>query len=234
MSQDAWTYDELFEGLDPAPNFVKELERLGLLRVVAEDARGRSLYGAEAREQLDKVLALIELGYAAEDIAAIAKKVGLPSGRRGRFKKRPVYLRLSALAAQTELEVSVLEQWLDLGLIEADFQSDGGEVLFRESEVLHVKQLTSFLTLGFTISDAASWRRIDRAMERLAAEPEELAVADALLSEAAEFLQRVQGRLRRLKAGHRVWDKVHHQATRRLERLNRLAGLRPRRSQRSR
>ena len=77
MSEETWTAEELFEGMTRQAGFIAELGKHGLIRAVARDVRGGALYSAEARDELEKVLALVELGYKLEDIAAIAKDSGL-------------------------------------------------------------------------------------------------------------------------------------------------------------
>ena len=57
MSEETWTAEELFQGMTLQPEFIIELEKHGLIRVVARDLRGGSLYSSEARDELEKVLA---------------------------------------------------------------------------------------------------------------------------------------------------------------------------------
>ena len=130
MPRETWTYEEVFEGLDPAPAFVVELERRGLLRVVARDGKGAPLYGPEAREQLERVMSLVELGYKVEDIAAIAQKVGLPARRRRLLRRAPTFVRVPELARRSGVPVETLARWRELGILEPDLETEGGETLF--------------------------------------------------------------------------------------------------------
>lgn len=229
MADEPWTYDELFDGLDPAPGFVRELERLGLLRIIGRDGGGRPVYAPEARTQLDKVLALVELGYDPADIAAIARKVGLPPQRRKLFVKPPTYVRLTELASRSGLDVARLESWVDVGLLVPDLRTERGEGLFREGAEQDVVALDRFRLLGFSEEDAVAWARMERNIQTA----EAVAAADeGATDEAAEQLvaaeaalalvHRVQTRLRQLRGGLRIWDKRVSSVEKKLERVRRL------------
>jgi DNA-binding transcriptional MerR regulator len=247
MARETWTFEELFGGLDPAPAFVSELERLGLLRVVARDGKGAPLYAPEAREQLDKVLALVELGYQPRDIAAIARKVGLPVPRRGLFRRRPTFIRVKELARRSGIAPELLDQWRVEGLVEPAMVSEGGEPLFPVAAVEQVRCLQDLLDFGFGDEELGLWaaaeRDLDAAIEAHKArdgEPldaEARARIDGLLARADRILATVSRRVDGLRQGLRRWDKVLGAYDKRLERLRRAHGVeapRPRLSKRRR
>ncbi|MGM0578669.1 MAG: MerR family transcriptional regulator [Myxococcota bacterium] len=223
MPGETWTWEELFEGLDPAPSFVSELERLGLLRVVARDADGRALYAREAREELEKVLSLVDLGYQPKDIAAIARKVGLPSPRPRRlFRKPPTYVRVDELARRSGAPLERVRAWVDEGLVEADLVSEGGERHFAPATVEQVRLLDDLVTLGLGPDDVARWARALGGLRTLRSdddgEQSEEEIADLrrdLVEEAEALLPGLGERLDRARAAVRRWDKT-------------LAGLRKR------
>jgi len=158
MAGDAWTRDELFEGLDPSQDFIAELERLSLIVVVGQDAQGGSLYAHESREELEKVLALVELGYQPEDIAAIARRVGLPVKRRGRFQKPPVHLTRGELAERAGVTPEQLSCWVDAGLIQSSFQRPGAGELYVADTVVRVQRFRDLEVLGVSLSELETWR----------------------------------------------------------------------------
>ncbi|MEC9073279.1 MAG: MerR family transcriptional regulator, partial [Myxococcota bacterium] len=148
MSEETWTRDELFEDRDLAPAFVTELQRLGLLRIVARDATGEPLYAPDAREELDKVLALVEMGYEPKDIAAIARKVGLPPRQRTLFRRPPVCISLDALVERSEVERATIEDWVAHGVIAPRLISERGVALFSVAQVEQVRLLDDLTQLG--------------------------------------------------------------------------------------
>lgn len=148
MSDETWTRDELFEDRDLAPAFVSELQRLGLLQIVARDAAGAPLYASDAREELEKVLALVEMGYEPRDIAAIARKVGLPPKRRAFFRRPPVCLALDALVERSEVDRATIESWVTRGILSPRLISERGVALFSMAQVEQVRLLGDLLQLG--------------------------------------------------------------------------------------
>ena len=110
MVEETWTAEELFEGMTLQPGFIAELEKHGLIRAVARDVKGGSLYSAEARDELEKVLALVELGYKLEDIAAIAKRVGLPAKKSRLFRRLPLRMRVEDLSGRSGIDVDRIER----------------------------------------------------------------------------------------------------------------------------
>ncbi len=250
MSRETWTWDELFEGLDPAPSFVSELERLGLLRVVARDGHGAPLYGAEAREQLEKVLSLVELGYQPKDIAAIARKVGLPIQRRGLFQRPPTYIRLSELARRSGVDEVMLVAWRDRGILRPAMRTEGGDALFSTATVEGAKGLQDLVEFGFGVDELEAWSQLARELERLvtelparpsgngAVDPKAAATARSSAAQADEVIAVLRRRVERLRVGLRRWDKLLGGYDKRLERIRRAYGLdeprRPRLSRRRR
>ena len=176
MVRETWTYDELFHGLDPAPAFVSELERQGLLVVVARDGAGRKLYASDARERLERVLELVELGYQPKDIAAIARRVGLPRRRRRLFRRPPTYLRMAELARRAGVEPHVVKAWHERGILRPALRTEGGEALFSEPTVEGVRALDDLLAFGFTLDELVAMSALGRQLdEALAATREALA-----------------------------------------------------------
>lgn len=157
MAKDAWTHEELFEGLDPAPGFVAELERLGLLVVVGRDGRGGALYTPGARDELEKVLDLVELGYQPEDIAAIARRVGLPEKQRRRFSKPPVHLRQAEVAERVGVPSDEIAAWEGAGLLEPSLRSDAGEPLYTLATVTRAERLRDLTVLGVCQDELLVW-----------------------------------------------------------------------------
>jgi DNA-binding transcriptional MerR regulator len=205
MSDDAWTRDELFKGLDPSQDFISELEALALLVVVGQDAQGRSLYARESREALEKVLELVELGYQPVDIAAIATRVGLPVRHRPRFKRAPVHLNNVELAQRAEVTTEQLEVWVEAGLVTPSLRRAGPGGLYVVDVVARVERLRDLSLLGVSPADLQTWtvaldcldtRRTLRAMS----EDEAQAVDDAIVALEArvDALTQTTRRWRRL------------------------------------
>jgi DNA-binding transcriptional MerR regulator len=229
VTVEAWTRDELFDGLDVRPAFVVELERLGLLPVVGRDSAGAPLYGPEAREELDKVIALVELGYQPRDIAAIARKAGLPARqRRALFRRPPVHLQLEDLATRADVDVARLEGWLETGLLAPDMVSEGGRGLFALAAVRRVRLLDDLAAMGVAEQVLGGWARLLRFLET-GAQPDAAAVAEGegVLRDINEHLGRVRGALRE-------WDKLSASYRKRLARLRRQTNGRGRTGRRKR
>ena len=230
MSEETWTRDELFEDRDLAPPFVSELQRLGLLRVVARDASGQPLYAPDAREELDKVLALVEMGYEPKDIAAIARKVGLPPRRRTLFRRPPVCLALDALVERSEVDRINIEGWIAKGVVAPRLISERGVALFSVAQVEQVRLLDDLVALGADEQEVAvaakalSTLTESRITQEAGPDSEAVAELGRVLQDLDEFL----GRRRRAT---RRWTRSLGRMKRRLSKLRRggAAGGRTRR-----
>ncbi|MCB9730725.1 MAG: hypothetical protein H6746_19800 [Deltaproteobacteria bacterium] len=237
MPHETLTWEELFAGLDPQPAFVQEMERLGLLRVVARDASRRPLYDAGAREELEKVLELVELGYQLKDIAAIASRVGLPRQRRRLFRRPPTYLRREELARASGAPLERIQAWLASGVLEPDLISDGGELHFAPATIERVRLLEDLLVLGVPEARLGDMVAMMRALDDHS-EPGVPMVHDrAAVETAGETLAGLADRLERISRATRRWDKLATSYRKRLARLERAqppASAAPRTARRSR
>ena len=163
MGDETWTAEELFEGLELAPALVSQLEKMDLLRVVARDGKGEPLYAPHAREELDQVLEFMEMGYELKDIAAIARKVGLPRKKRRLFKKTPVCLQLNALAERSGVELERLQSWVEVGLVHPALTSERGVDLYSVAQVEKVRLLGELEALGANPEELSCAARVLRA-----------------------------------------------------------------------
>ena len=236
MAKDTWTRTELFSGLEPTPAFVDELERLGLLRIVARDPRGEALYDADARDTLERVLVLVDAGYAARDIAVIARRVGLKAPKRRLGRRAPTLLRVEDLAEAAEVGVEAARAYWQRGFIEATVLADGGEPLFAAAAVDAARALGELEALGLA-AERATWAEAARRVAALEAGPRPpLGAAAALegLEAAARWARPLGERLARLESAARRWSKRLAVLEKRVEKLRRLhavelAPVKPRR-----
>ena len=240
MARETWTQSELFEGVDIAPAFLAELERLGLLHVIAQDSNGSAIYGAQAKEQLDKVLSLVELGYQPRDIAAIAQKVGLPQKKRRRFKKHPTFLTLEELSGQSGVNGDQLKDWCAKGILKATTETESGKSLFSVEAVELARALRDLLAFGLNQDQLSEWSEMGRAIDKLISGLHQKASNQdgvnkdevrAQVEHAHEMIESLRSRLDGLLAGIRRWDKLLGAFDKRLDRLRKVwafEGRRPR------
>ncbi len=233
MSDETWTRTQLFDGLEPSPGFVTQLERLGLLRVVGRDESGEKIYASEARDQLGKVLSLVELGYQPKDIAIIAKRVGLPDRRSRRFFRRPpTYVHLDELARRAGVEVAVAQGWLRDGYVEAVLVAEGGDPLFDASAIERARSLADLRAFGLGDAELRQWSSLGPALSALLKAAPDKAAKEraegpvvAVVEAHTEALDAVVARLERWRRGLRRWDRIVAQCYKKLERLRRAYGL---------
>ena len=198
MSEETWTADELFDGMTLQPGFITELEKLGLIRAVARDVEGGSLYSAEARDELEKVLALVELGYKLEDIAAIAKRVGLPAKKNGLFRRLPLRMRSAELARRSGVDPVRIDRWVKEGHLRADLVSESGARLFDRSAIEGVRLLADLEDAGV---DDEGIGRVLQCLAPVAAKqtPEELGAGAAFLMDLTKEIRTKRDAIRRLE-----------------------------------
>ena len=226
MSEETWTAEELFEGMTLQAGFIAELEKHGLIRAVARDVRGGSLYSAEARDELEKVLGLVELGYKLEDIAAIAKRVGLPAKRSGLFRRLPLRLRAEDLSERTGVPLSRVERWIEISLLRADLISDRGAGLFGRPALDRVRLLADLEDAGLVEDE------IGRVLEALESEADPEPSPETLASSAA-FLMEWITELRARREANRRLERSLVAGRKRLIRARRSAAAARRKQERS-
>lgn len=217
MPNDTWTYADLFAELDPTPAFVAELERLGLLQVVARDGQGRAIYGAGARDALDRVMALVDAGYSPRDIAVIANKVGLKAPRRT-LRRAPVMRRAGELAQTVSVAVEEVTRWHAAGLLEASHVSERGEPLFGPEALAMAQALADLRALGLPDEAAARWVDLNR---RLAAPAADADAVRNLVIDAGELLSSVRAAADERRRAARRCQKLLAAFEKRLERARR-------------
>ena len=236
MHGETWTYEALFEGLDPSPSFVSECERLGLLRVVARDSAGRPLYGAEAKEQLEKVMDLMAMGYDTRDVAAIVRRVGLPRGRRRLFHRPPTLLRLEELSQRADVPEASIRRWQEAGVMFQVMTTERGDMLFQPTALSIIQHLQDLTTLGLDEAEIVAWGKCMVQLDAIAEtgrgksgrqklagwDAERRAAVETLLQETRGHLSAFRARIQRWHSGLRRWDKVVAVYERRVARI---AGL---------
>ncbi|MEZ4267301.1 MAG: hypothetical protein R3F39_13055 [Myxococcota bacterium] len=221
MPRETLTWEQLFAGLEPQPAFVSEMERLGLLRVVARNAAGRPLYSAESREELEKVLELVELGYQLKDIAAIASRVGLPRQRRRLFRRPPTYLRLDELARACGAPLERLTAWLESGIIEPDLVSDGDGMHFAPAAVERVRLLEDLIALGVDEVQLPSYVAMMRSLDEPRDSGSPVVHEGGAIDAAAAAVAELSDRLERISRASRRWEKLLTAYRKRLARIER-------------
>jgi len=199
MSEETWTAEELFEGLTLQPGFITELEKHGLIHAVARDVRGGSLYSAEARDELEKVLALVELGYKLEDIAAIAKRVGLPVRKNGLFRRLPLRMRADELSRRSGVDAQRINRWVERGHLSADLVSESGAGLFGRSAIERVRLLADLEDSGVEAEVVEQVLRCLASDPDLDRTPEELAEGAVFLMDLVRSLRSKRDAIRRLE-----------------------------------
>jgi DNA-binding transcriptional MerR regulator len=233
MAREILRFDELFQGLDAAPRFVAELERLGLLKVVGRDSSGQTLYESESREQLRKVMELVHLGYEPPDIAAIARKMGLVPPKRRLFQRRARLLSRSKLAARAGVPEELLATWENYGILDPHLTTTSGEPLYDAAESERLLVLYDLLSFGWTTEAIADWIRITRELSEMEVRPKqdepmvEDEAARARLAEMGQVVGELRRRVDALRAGARRWDKLLDGFQKRIGRLEKAHGMAP-------
>ncbi|MCA9514526.1 MAG: hypothetical protein KC635_06255 [Myxococcales bacterium] len=149
---------EVFAGMTPGPSFVRELERHGLVSVVARDGGGEPWYAMGARASVERVMKLVDAGYRATDIAVIAGKIGVERPRRrGRL---PVLLGLAAAVEEIGVDEATLRAWLGAGYVRASAVTGGGAPLLDAEAVAGAKELADWRVLGFGDETLATWAAV--------------------------------------------------------------------------
>jgi len=134
---------------------LREWEKEKLLKPIGYADDKSPLYADDAGERIKHIQRLNELGYGADEIRTIIKKVGLPriAEKREGPARSEKFLTVGNLAERVGLSPRTIKHWEDKGIIEPDMRSEGGFRLYSGVYVYLCELIRDLQLFGYTLEE---------------------------------------------------------------------------------
>lgn len=155
MNKSIFSRDEFISRFNVNEVSLSEWEKARLLKAVGFTDDKTPLYSEETAARMAHIQKLIDLGYEAEEIQKILKKVGLPKAveKEGKTEDRGRYLTIGNLAERVGLSPRTIKHWEDKGIIEPDMRSEGGFRLYSGVYVYLCELIRDLQLFGYTLEE---------------------------------------------------------------------------------
>ncbi|MFP4378050.1 MAG: MerR family transcriptional regulator [Spirochaetales bacterium] len=206
------TEGELAERVDIDTATLRAWIDAGVIQPEGKSSNGVAFFDEAITERVEQVKNLFAIGYAAEEVAKIVKKVGLPQEGRSASARSAGenLLTVGALAESVGVSPRTIKHWEDKGIIEADARSEGGFRLFKEHYIYLCHLIQDLQLFGYSLDQiqqvAGYFRDFIAMRESLEGFPPGAAAA-----ELTEMLAQIDGlfaRTAQLKNGIERWEKL--------------------------
>lgn len=153
---------------------------------------------------------LLELGYKAEDIHKIIKKVGIPRHRVEDRKQSKIqeFLTVGDLAERVGVSPRAIKHWEEKGIIEPDMRSEGGFRLYADVYVYFCELIKDLQLFGYSLEEIKEISDLFRAFlsikDDLDAKSKE--ETEAKLEEMLDRIRIFDGKAAQMKRGIERWD----------------------------
>lgn len=209
MNNDVLTLQDLADKAGVPAERIAEWAKVKLLKPDGYDEKKAPLFSAAAQERVALIQRLADLGYGAEDILKIAKKVGLPRDKRRRNKaaEKDRFLTVGNLAERSGVSPRTIKHWEDKGIIEPDMRTEGGFRLYSESYVFLCQLIRDLQLFGYTLEEIKAVSDDVRRLLAIEADPEAHPPAEVEKRLAAMLggIQDLSGKMKLLEEGVERW-----------------------------
>ncbi|MDW7759190.1 MAG: MerR family transcriptional regulator [Acidobacteriota bacterium] len=210
MKKDVYSLDELAQKTGATPDDIAEWTRIKILKPFGFSDDKLPLFTAENLEKIAHIRKLRELGYGAEAIQKIIRKVGLPIDGRGPdpSPEKDRYLTVGALAERSGVSPRTIKHWEDKGILEPDMRTEGGFRLYPESYIFLCQLIRDLQLFGYTLEEIKALSDDVRTFLVIEADPASFppSEVEAKLAGMIEAIQALFDRMKLLREGIDRWE----------------------------
>ncbi|RPJ01283.1 MAG: MerR family transcriptional regulator [Candidatus Aminicenantes bacterium] len=155
MNKDVMSLEDLARESGVTEESLAEWTKAKILKPAGFTDVKAPLFAAAGLDHVAHIKRLADLGYGAEEILKIIKKVGLPRDGNGR-KKAPVkdrFLTVGNLAERSGVSPRTIKHWEDKGIIEPDMRTEGGFRLYSEAYLFLCQLIRDLQLFGYTLEE---------------------------------------------------------------------------------
>jgi len=210
MNKDVLSIEDLARESGVPSESLSEWTKAKLLKPAGFGDGKIPLFAAAGLERVAHIKRLADLGYGAEEILKIIKKVGLPRDGRGRrpAAQKDNFLTVGNLAERSGVSPRTIKHWEDKGIIEPDMRTEGGFRLYSESYVFLCQLIRDLQLFGYSLEEIKSVSDDVRTLLAIEAEPEAFPEAEVekRLSAMLDAIRALFEKMRLLEEGIERWQ----------------------------
>jgi DNA-binding transcriptional MerR regulator len=212
MEHSIFSLRELLETAEIGEEEFTPWMQSGLVQPVGEGPDHLPFFDSTTLEKIRHIRKFQEMGYGAEEIRKIMKKVGLPESLRdknhGAGKEQ--FLTVGALAEQVGVSPRTIKHWEDKGILSPDMRSEGGFRLYRNYYVYFCRLIQDLQLFGYSLDDIKRISDYFRAFDRIRSDQGAFSPADTeeQLEVMLEEIDRLFEKTAQLRAGINRWEEL--------------------------
>lgn len=168
------------------------------------------LFDAASLDRVALIKRLADLGYGADEILKIIKKVGPPQDGCGRKRtaKKSQFLTVGSLAERSGVSPRTIKHWEDKGIIEPDMRTEGGFRLYSGSYVFLCQLIRDLQLFGYSLEEVKAVSDDVRSLLAIEAEPDSFPQAEVerRLKAMLAAIQALFDKMKLLEDGIERWQ----------------------------
>jgi MerR family transcriptional regulator, copper efflux regulator len=209
MTNPIYTEADLLKRCGVSAADFAEFRKRDLISPIMNNGTGTELYPTQTLEVLEKIKQLKSMGYNAEDIRKIVKRVGLPVPKKRKTDdESKTYLTVGELAEKIGVNARTIKHWEDKGIIFPDARSDGGFRLYQEVYVFFGKLIRDLQMFGYTLDEIKTVSDMFRDFVTINNKPDAYPAAERIqkLADMQRQIETLQAKMNALKEGINRWE----------------------------
>ena len=209
MKDSFYTQEDIIKNTGIGAEQLADWEHHKLIRPAGFTADNEPIYAESSLEQIRKILALQQLGYATDDIQKIVRKIGLPQQEQAKNRKSTdQFLTVGHLAEQVDVSPRTIKHWENIGIIAPDMRTEGGFRLYSEQWIFFCQLIKDLQLFGYSLEQIKQIADYFREYNQLQANPEATSktdIADKIKSWTSE-LESLFAKLDAYRQALQRWD----------------------------
>ncbi len=200
--------DDLAAALGMARPELDQLLAAGLVKPAAVTGEEGAVYDQAGLEELRALKGLLDLGYDISEVGKIARKIGMPSSKRGRARGTSKLLTVGELARRADINPRTIKYWEELEILTPEAYSDGGFRLYTQDYVLFCQLIKDLQVFGYSLKEIKDTADLFRTFSELSSQPGNAATpaAVAAFGDMLARIDELRARMQALREGIRRWE----------------------------
>ena len=210
MNKEVLSMEDLARESGVPSESLAEWTKAKLLKPAGFGGGKAPLFAAAGLDRVAHIKKLADLGYGAEEILKIIRKVGLPHDGHGRRQAahKDSFLTVGNLAERSGVSPRTIKHWEDKGIIGPDMRTEGGFRLYSESYVFLCQLIRDLQLFGYTLEEIKAVSDGIRTLLAIEADPDAFPEAEVekRLGAMLEAIRALFDKMKLLEEGVERWQ----------------------------